>query len=29
LYEQLGFVPTREMRYTGPLAPRGPWTGGP
>lgn len=28
LYEQLGFVPTREMRYTGPLAATGPWTGG-
>ncbi len=27
LYQQLGFVPTREMRYTGPLAPTGPWIG--
>lgn len=27
LYEKLGFVPTREMRYTGALAPMGPWTG--
>jgi GNAT superfamily N-acetyltransferase len=28
LYERLGFSPTREMRYTGVLAPNGPWTGG-
>lgn len=27
LYEQMGFVPTREMRFTGPLATAGPWTG--
>ena len=27
LYEQLGFVATREMSYTGSLAARGPWTG--
>lgn len=27
LYEQIGFVATREMSYTGPLAARGPWTG--
>lgn len=27
LYENLGFVPTREMRYTGRLANHGPWTG--
>lgn len=27
LYEQIGFVPTREMRYTGKLASSGPWTG--
>ena len=27
LYEQMGFVGTREMTYTGPLAPTGPWTG--
>jgi GNAT superfamily N-acetyltransferase len=27
LYEQLGFVATREMNYTGPLAAGGPWTG--
>jgi GNAT superfamily N-acetyltransferase len=28
LYEQMGFVATREMSYTGPLAASGPWTGG-
>lgn len=27
LYEKIGFVATREMSYTGPLAPAGPWTG--
>jgi GNAT superfamily N-acetyltransferase len=27
LYEKIGFVATREMSYTGPLAIRGPWTG--
>lgn len=27
LYEKLGFTATREMIYTGPLAPDGPWTG--
>ena len=27
LYEHMGFVTTREMSYTGPLAPAGPWTG--
>jgi len=27
LYEQIGFVATREMSYTGTLASRGPWTG--
>jgi GNAT superfamily N-acetyltransferase len=27
LYEQMGFVSTREMRYTGALAPAGPWSG--
>jgi GNAT superfamily N-acetyltransferase len=27
LYEKIGFVGTREMSYTGPLAPLGPWTG--
>ena len=27
LYEKLGFVPTREMSYTGPLAASGPWIG--
>ena len=27
LYERMGFVGTREMSYTGPLAPDGPWTG--
>jgi GNAT superfamily N-acetyltransferase len=27
LYEQIGFVGTREMSYTGALAPQGPWTG--
>lgn len=27
LYEQLGFVATREMSYDGPLAAAGPWTG--
>jgi GNAT superfamily N-acetyltransferase len=27
LYEKMGFVGTREMSYTGPLAPAGPWTG--
>jgi GNAT superfamily N-acetyltransferase len=27
LYEQIGFVATREMSYTGRLAPVGPWTG--
>lgn len=27
LYEQIGFVPTREMRYTGVLARQGTWTG--
>jgi len=29
LYEQMSFVPTREMIYTGRLAPHGPWTGAP
>ena len=28
LYEHMGFVTTREMSYTGLLAPAGPWTGG-
>jgi len=27
LYEQIGFVATREMSYTGPLASVGPWAG--
>jgi len=27
LYEQMGFVATREMSYTGRLAADGPWTG--
>jgi len=27
LYEQIGFVGTREMSYVGPLAAAGPWTG--
>ena len=27
LYEKMGFVATREMAYTGALAPAGPWTG--
>jgi GNAT superfamily N-acetyltransferase len=27
LYEKMGFVATREMSYTGPLAAAGPWTG--
>jgi GNAT superfamily N-acetyltransferase len=27
LYEKIGFVATREMSYTGRLAPVGPWTG--
>lgn len=27
LYEQMGFVASREMRYTGRLAPHGPWAG--
>jgi GNAT superfamily N-acetyltransferase len=27
LYEQIGFVATREMSYTGRLAAEGPWTG--
>ncbi|HWA58262.1 MAG TPA: GNAT family N-acetyltransferase [Gemmatimonadales bacterium] len=27
LYEKLGFIPTREMSYTGALAPAGSWTG--
>lgn len=27
LYEELGFVATREMSYTGPLAASGPWVG--
>ena len=27
LYEKMGFVTTREMSYTGPLAAAGPWTG--
>ena len=27
LYEKMGFVPTREMRFTGTLAAEGPWTG--
>jgi GNAT superfamily N-acetyltransferase len=27
LYEKIGFVATREMSYTGRLAPGGPWTG--
>ena len=27
LYEKIGFVATREMSYTGRLAPAGPWTG--
>jgi GNAT superfamily N-acetyltransferase len=27
LYEKIGFIPTREMSYTGPLAPAGPWIG--
>jgi GNAT superfamily N-acetyltransferase len=27
LYEKMGFVATREMAYSGPLAPVGPWTG--
>lgn len=27
LYEQIGFVPTREMSYTGSLASDGPWIG--
>ena len=27
LYEQIGFVPTREMSYTGELAARGRWVG--
>ena len=27
LYEKLGFVPTREMNYTGSLAASGPWIG--
>ena len=27
LYEQMGFVATREMGYSGPLAADGPWTG--
>ena len=27
LYENIGFVATREMSYSGPLAPAGPWTG--
>jgi GNAT superfamily N-acetyltransferase len=27
LYEQIGFVPTREMSYTGRVAQRGPWLG--
>ena len=27
LYEKMGFVGTREMSYTGPLASGGPWTG--
>ena len=27
LYEQMGFVATREMSYTGQLAADGPWTG--
>ena len=28
LYEQMGFVATREMSYTGSLAPHGPWIAG-
>ena len=27
LYEKMGFVATREMAYSGPLAAAGPWTG--
>jgi len=27
LYERMGFVPTREMSYNGPLAKKGPWIG--
>lgn len=29
LYEKMGFVATRDMSYTGPLALAGPWTGSP
>lgn len=29
LYERIGFVGTREMCYTGPVASDGPWTGMP